>query len=110
MEIRFDTPESQKLLGAILTGPEFKALDVQLAQVRKMKEREGRIEVRLKAERRFILVNVYRSISLDTIYVLSYHLERKGEPTPKQLGQVKAYEKELELLEKEKGGAGHGKD
>lgn len=99
MQRRYDTPESQKLMGAILMGAEWDSLDIQLTRIERDRGVTGRCDIRIKEAKRTVVVTVYVSRKLEAAYVLGYHLDRKGEPSDDQLARVDKYIGEIENLE-----------
>ncbi|HTB23000.1 MAG TPA: hypothetical protein VK914_09860 [bacterium] len=100
MQRRYDTSESQRMVNTILTGQEWDSLDIQLTCIDRGLGMFGRRDIRIEAAKRTIIITVYVSSQLDAIYVLGYHLERKGEPTDNQRMRIVEYIAEIQALEK----------
>lgn len=99
MQRRYDSPESQRLMNAVLNGAEWQSWDLQLQKVERM-DAKGRHEIRIESGKRKVVATVYVSKKLTTIYVLGYYIERKGEPNEDQQSRVNDYVAEIEKLEK----------
>jgi hypothetical protein len=83
-----------------LNGEEWWSWDLQLQRIGRAPSIKGRHVIRIEAGRRTIVATVYVSLELDTIYVLGYHIDRKGEPTENQQARVDEYCLEIEKLER----------
>ena len=101
LEEQISTPEAQKLVFEILDLQELQTYRLLIDRLRASRGPEGLTELRIHGQKRFIIVFVYLSLKLDRIFPLSYHLERKGEPTPAQMKKVAEYEAEIRAEEKE---------
>jgi hypothetical protein len=97
---RYDTPESQRMMNAILNGVEWESWDLQLQKIERTSGIKGRHEIRIEAGKRLLVATVYVSRKLASLYVLGYYLERKGEPSEDQRARINDYVAEIEDLEK----------
>ena len=101
--------EAQRLISSILTGEEYDALLVQLKKIQRIRHPPGRAELRIHGHRRFLIIFIYTSLVLETVYLLSYHLERRGEPTAAQVEAVNRYVLEIQAQELEGNDHANGK-
>lgn len=101
MQRRYDTPESQRLVNAVFNGTEWDSWDLQLQRIERSYSMRGRHEIRIESPKRAVVATVYASKKLSALYVLGYHIDRKGEPTENQRTRVNDYVAEIEKLEQE---------
>ncbi len=80
----------------IINGKEYTAYKVQIGKLKLEKPKQGPFEILVKTENRTICVNFYFSHKLNTLFVLTAHIVRKGEPSPKELAALKKLVQEIE--------------
>jgi len=85
-----------KFFNNIIHGKEYPAYDVQIKKLTLEKSEKGHFEKTIQAENRTLCINYYMSHKLDTLFVLTAHIVRKGEPRPKELEALKKYVEEIE--------------
>ena|SRR5665213_2589109 len=72
----------------------FQALGLAYA-----KDRLGFFDKILKVPKRVLVVNYYMSLRLDTLFVLTAHITRAGEPREKEKEVLEKYLAEIKALE-----------
>ena len=97
-ELKVYSKEAEHLLTAVLNGPEYDILELHLAKLQKQRA-PGSAGIRIQWAKRTIHVLTYLSLRSQRIYLLSYYLEGKGEPSPFQLAKVARYIEEIQFHE-----------
>jgi hypothetical protein len=77
-------------------GREFPAYDIQAKKLTLEKSEKGHFEKLIQSENRTLCINYYMSHKSNTLFVLTAHIVRKGEPRPKELEALKKYVEEIE--------------
>ena len=90
-----------KFFFGVMHGKEYAAYDVQVKKLTLEKSEKGYFERTIKAENRELCITYYMSHKLDTLFVLTAHIVRKGEPRPKELEALKKYVEEIERKARE---------
>lgn len=85
-----------KFFNDIMHGREVPAYDIQTKKLTLEKKEKGHFTKNIEAENRTLCINYYMSHKLDTLFVLTAHIVRKGEPRPKELEALKKYVEEIE--------------
>jgi hypothetical protein len=83
----------------IMDGFEFRTYRVQAISLSTDRERSGFFEKVIKGPKRVLVVNYYLSIKLDTLFVLTAHITRAGEPREKEKEALEKYLAEIKALE-----------
>jgi hypothetical protein len=98
-----ESPFFQGFADNIMTGEEFKAYLVQAKELANEGEPEGHLERLIKAKSRTVQIDYYLSTKLCTLFVLTAHIVRAGEPRTKEkkalqeyLGEIKRWEANYE--------------
>jgi hypothetical protein len=86
----------------IMDGSEFGIYRVQALSLAAAKDRAGFFEKIIKGSKRVLVVNYYLSLKLDTLFILTAHITRAGEPREKEKESLQKYITEIKLLEGEK--------
>ena len=100
MEIQ-ESPFFQAFADSIMSGEEFKAFLVQAKELANAEEPEGHLERLVKAKTRTVQIDYCLSKGLDTLFVLTAHLVRAGEPRTKEKKALREYLDEIKGLEGE---------
>jgi hypothetical protein len=85
-----------KFFDGIMHGKEYAAYDIQTKKLTLEKSEKGHFIRNIQAENRTLCINYYMSHKLDTLFVLTAHIVRKGEPRPKEVEALKKYVEEIE--------------
>jgi len=85
-----------KFSNTIMSGQEYTAYKVQIEKLRLERSKRGRFELELKGKTRTLSIHFYASEPLNTLFVLTGHIVRKGEPSPKELAALQKYVEKIE--------------
>lgn len=80
----------------IMNRREYPAYEIQVKKLVLEKREKGYFARTIQSENRVIHINYYLSKSLDTLFVLTAHIERRGEPRPKETEALKAFIEDIE--------------
>ena len=94
-----ESPFFQSFANSIMTGKEFRGFLVQAKELANAEELEGHLERLIKAESRTLQIDYYLSTALNTLFVLTGHIVRAGEPRTKEKKALHEYLTEIKRLE-----------
>jgi hypothetical protein len=94
-------PFFQEFADSIMTGKEYDLFRVQALALADEKDRLRHFEKVIKGPDRVLVLNYYRSIRLNALFVLTAHIQRGGEPREKEKHALQKYSEEIKTLEGE---------
>lgn len=85
----------------VMDRREYELFRVQALGLAQAKERTGHFDKVLKMPKRVLVVNYYLSLKLETLFILTAHITRAGEPREKEVEAIKGYVSKIKNLEAE---------
>jgi len=79
MEVRL-MPFFQRFADTIMTGKEYEVFTHQSSSLAREKNPVGCFGRLIRAGKRIIVINYYMSAKLDTLFAMTVHIQRAGEP------------------------------